>query len=155
MIVNGKFFHVYILDTVDTIKIRIANQLNTLPQFLLFKKPLSVDSDIVEVENLIDLVWEKETLKMPSVSENIKRELEQIFIATHVALKEHESEDNILGILLKSIDGLSLDPSELWRKREQIIKSFNKERRDIFSSVEYSIHFFKEFENKPDRKSVV
>lgn len=151
MIVNGKFFHVYILDTVDTIKIRIANQLNTLPQFLLFKKPLSVDSDIVEVENLIDLVWEKETLKMPSVSENIKRELEQIFIATHVALKEHESEDNILGILLKSIDGLSLDPSELWRKREQIIKSFNKERRDIFSSVEYSIHFFKEFENKPSK----
>ena len=54
--VNGIEFPVYELDTIETLKERIALYFNTLPKYLFFSPELKLDSGKVKVTDILDII---------------------------------------------------------------------------------------------------
>ena len=134
MLVNGKRFQVYTVDTVDTILKRIASELSTLPKWLVFSptRPLTkkdFESDDLRVENYLDRIMNSESLDLPKgpfPPDVTMEEVQDIFIASNSFLDEMgANRSSFLAMIGKN---LYKDGEAIWRKRDAVL---GKLKRDI------------------------
>jgi hypothetical protein len=163
MKINDKNFKVYISDTVDTIKDRIAVSMNTLPKYLVFTPELESPSqtgDLV-VMNALDPVLKSNECKFPEdrldFNKVTREEAEQFFIATHditnTNTKMNESE--MILLLTYKISGLTvLSLTEIWKNRVDIRKKMRDKIAKLRKEVEETTVSFEAFENIPSIKTV-
>jgi hypothetical protein len=151
MQINGNNFKVYLSDTVETIKNRIAVSLNTLPEYLIFDPEIqsATQSGNITVVNALTPVLQAHSLKFPE--ENIdfnvvKREdAERFFIATHTITKKTNEE---IKTILRFITGLRLLTAEsIWQSRASILKKMREKLDKLKSEVNSTVEAFEEFEN--------
>jgi len=160
MQVNGNNFKVYLSDTVDTIKDRIAISMNTLPQYLVFTPELESPSqtgDLVVV-NALDPVLNSTEYKFPEDKldfNKVNREdAERFFIATHDITSAKMNESEMILFLTYNISGLTLNLSEIWDNRADIRKKMRDKIAKLRQEVEATAVSFEAFENIPSIKTV-
>lgn len=78
VIVNGEEFPVYQLDTPESITIRIASSMGTIPEYLYYPKgfPSEIDEDTeIVVEDLLELIKESDTTNFRDFLKSIEPKL--------------------------------------------------------------------------------
>jgi hypothetical protein len=161
MQINGKTFNVYLSDTVNTIKDRIAVSMNTLPQYLVFTPELESPSQTgnLVVVNALDPVLNSKEYKFPEdkidFSKVSREEAERFFIATHDITNAKMNEPEMIMFLTYNISGLStLNPREIWNNRADIRKKMRDKIAKIRQEVDETTISLEEFENIPSIKTV-
>jgi len=161
MQINGKNFKVYLSDTVDTIKARIAVAMNTLPQYLVFAPELESTSqtgDLVVV-NALDPVLNSKEYKFPEDKLDFNKvgreDAERFFIATHDITNAKMNESEMILFLTYNISGLAaLNLREIWNNRTDIRKKMRDKITKLRQEVEETTASFEAFENIPSIKTV-
>lgn len=156
--INGKKIKIYDLDTIDSIIIRIASQLKTIPKYLYFPKGIpsinefNTDNDI-QVEDLLLYIKENsnddfnklfEKIK-PKIYDNSINEYDDIFklfIAFNKLLEQTKDKSMLSSFILflkstindKYIPNINrIDIYQLWEERKEIREYIN---RQIISNEE-------------------
>ncbi|MEA3457732.1 MAG: hypothetical protein U9R21_03550, partial [Candidatus Thermoplasmatota archaeon] len=161
MQINGKNFKVYLSDTVNTIKDRIAISMNTLPQYLVFDPELespAQTSNLTVVNALASILNSKE-LKFPEDKidfDKINRgEAERLFVVTHDISGANKTEAEIETLLTYVITGLTaLNAKTIWKDRHNIRKKMRDKIDKLHRKVKTTTAAFEEFENIPSIKTV-
>jgi hypothetical protein len=160
MQINGKNFKVYLSDTVDTIKDRIAISMNTLPQYLVFTPELESPSQTgdVTVVNALDPVLNSKEYKFPEAKLDFgkvsREDAERFFIATHDITTSKMNESEMILFLTFNISGLTaLNLREIWDNRADIRKTMRDKIAKLRQEVETTTPSFEAFENIPPIKT--
>jgi hypothetical protein len=156
MKINDKVFETFLFDNVDSIKNRIAVQMNTLIKYLIFDpeiKKVTQDNNIV-VTNILEPVLNKDSLVFPTIDENnlknIEREeFEKFFIITNNNLK-NVYEGFLNGIFLQMKQHLTIDPEKVWKDRDNFLKKYNNEFNKLKNDVEIQTQQSIEFQRMPE-----
>lgn len=166
MQINGKNFKIYLSDTVETIKSRIAVSKNTLPQYLLFNPELESPSqtgNLIVVNMLTPLLNSTQTnfpedeIDFDKVS---REEAERLFVATHdivLTLDKTPGKTNaeIELFLTFAITGLKvLDAKTIWKERVSIRKNMKNRITKLREEVEATTKILETFENIPSINTV-
>ena len=160
MQINGKNFKVYLSDTVDTIKDRIAVSMNTLPQYLVFDPELESPAqtgNLVVVNALAPILNSKE-ITFPEDRVNFdkisKEEAERLFVVTHDITSTDKTETDIEMFLTYVIKGLTaLNAKTIWKDRRDIRKKMKDKMDKLKKEVDTTTIAFEEFENIPSIKT--
>lgn len=159
MKINNNVFETFLFDSVDSIKKRIAVQMNsasggpkgTLVKYLVFTpeiRSVTQDNNII-VTNILEPVLYKDGLNFPIIDEekfkNIRREeFEQFFIVTNTELK-NVANDEFLNMLLMTMTNFTVDPKKVWKERNDYLKKYNNEidklRNDVVIHTQKSMEF--------------
>jgi hypothetical protein len=161
MQINGKNFKVYLSDTVDTIKDRIAISMDTLPQYLVFDPELESPAqtgNLVVVNALAPILNSKE-FKFPEDRINFdkisREEAERLFVVTHDITSTDKTETDIEMFLTYVIKGLTvLNAKTIWKDRRDIRKKMKDKIDKLRKEVDTTTRSFEEFENIPSIKTV-
>lgn len=162
MQINGKNFKVYLSDTVDTIKDRIAVSKNTLPQYLVFTPELESPSQtgnlvvtnvLAPVLNSKEFTFPEDKLDFNKVS---REEAERFFVATHdITNATDKTENDMIMFLTYAIKGLTaLGVNAIWKDRFEIRKKMRDKIAKLRGEVEATTSAFEDFENIPSVKTV-
>ena len=161
MQINGKNFKVYLSDSVDTIKDRIAASMNTLPQYLVFTPELESPSQTgaLIVVNALDPVLNSKVYKFPEdkldFNKVSREDAERFFIATHDITSAKMNESGMILFLTYNISGLTaLNLREIWDNRADIRKKMRDKIAKLQQEVEETTVSFEAFENIPSIKTV-
>ena len=159
MQINGNNFKIYISDTVNSIKDRIAVSMNTLPQYLVFNPELtsSTQGGDIHVFNVLTPILNSTESKFPEDLVNFdkisREEAERIFIATHdLNNAEDGAIDLLLGFVITGITTLS--PVAVWKDRVNIRNKMKEQIDKLRKDVETTTVYFEEFENIPSIHTV-
>lgn len=153
MLINGKSFPLYLMDTKDTIIKRIASEMNTEPKWLVFSplfdnfiKGTTADEVKYLVIDTLKSFYKSNSLSFPGRGietpiEIPNSELERIFLSTNIPL--NIADDNKLKIFFFSIrkSFLNIDIDLVWRERKEIN---DKLRKSIENNKKYVSEFVKE-----------
>ena len=160
MQINGKNFKVYLCDSVDTIKDRIAISMKTLPQYLVFTPELESPSQTgdLTVVNALDPVLNSKEYSFPEdkvdFSKVSREDAERFFIATHNITSKKMNETEMILFLTFNIKGLTaLNLTEIWNNRDDIRKTMRDKIAKLRQEVETTTPLFEEFENIPPIKT--
>lgn len=153
MQLNDQTFTTYVSDTVQTIEERIAFELKTLPEWLMFQspRPTSVDQYIKSNLNVIDYLrfvlnqTHLDLPKHPYPRDVTEKQVHDLFIATNVILES--SSDRQRQLLFHTIKGSYRDVELIWMDRTSIIGQFKKALRNNENLVTNTIEKFIEFDN--------
>jgi hypothetical protein len=160
MQINGKSFKVYLSDTVDTIKNRIAVSKNTLPEYLVFTPELESPAQTgdIKVVSALEPVLNSKEYKFPESKldfNKVRREdAERFFVATHDITNSNMNENEMIMFLTYNISGLTLNLREIWNNRAEIRKKMRDKVAKLRKEVEETITSFEAFENIPSIKTV-
>ena len=161
MQINGKNFKVYLSDTVDTIKDRLAVSMNTLPQYLVFTPELESPSQTgnLTVTNALAPVLNSKTFTFPEdqldFTKVSREEAERFFVATHDINTTDKTETDMVMFLTYAIKGLTaLGVSAIWKDRSEIRKKMRDKIAKLRREVEATTASFEAFENIPSIKTV-
>jgi len=156
MQINGKKIKVYLSDTVDTIKDRIAISMNTLPQYLVFDPELentSQTGNIVVVNVLASIINSKDTV-FPEDKINFdkisREDAERLFIVTHDITNSNKSAEDIKMFLTYTISGLTtLNAITILNDRQTIMNKMKDNLDRLKKKVDATTLAFEEFDNIP------
>ena len=168
MIINNNVFKTFLFDNVDSIKNRIAVQMNTLVKYLVFDPEIKkVTQDNITVTNILEPVLNKDTLIFPidEIDENNfknipREEFEKFFIFTNIDLNNSQfflNQQNISnqyqqtfldGILL-TLKNITVD-SKVWKERNSFLKKYNDEFDKLKNEVEIHTQQSIEFQRIPE-----
>lgn len=159
MQINGKNFKVYLSDTVDTIKDRIAISMNTLPRYLAFDPEFeSTEQTNVSVVNILAPVLYSKEIRFPEDQLNFdkisREEAERLFVVMHDITGTDKTETDIEMFLTYVITGLTLNAKTIWKDRHDIRKKMKDEIDKLRKKVDETTSAFEEFENIPSIKTV-
>nr|UPA43724.1 145R [Iridovirus CN01]UPA43885.1 145R [Iridovirus CN01] len=150
MKVNGKFFKVYMCDTISTIKDRIASKLNTIPFYLSFSPEIDVDFDNgdYKVRTVLDPILNSNSITFPSHLINFdiigRDKAERIFLATHQFNNKPRDE---IETMLKLFNGfITGNVLSIWDNRQTEFEVFKKEVQKLKDKTEKIEQSFQEFE---------
>ena len=154
MQINGNNFKVYLSDTVDTIKNRIATTMNTLPQYLVFNPEIKNPSQTgnILVTNVLRYLLNSVEVKFPEekidFSKISREDAERFFIATHDLNNDKVSDVEVF--LDFVITGLTaLNARAIWKDRANIKKNLYAKINKLKDQVNETVRTFEEFENIP------
>ena len=158
MIINNNVFETFLFDNVDSIKNRIAVQMNTLLKYLIFDpeiKKVTQDNNIT-VTNILEPVLNKDTLIFPIDEINFKNipreEFEKFFIFTNIDLNNlNESNESnhgkdVLDMVLITLKNITIDSLKFWKEERNAFKKkyndeFDKLKNDVETHTQRSIEF--------------
>lgn len=168
MIINNNVFETFLFDNVDSIKNRIAVQMNTLVKYLIFDPEIKkVEDDTnITVTNILEPVLNKDTLIFPidEIDENKfknipREEFEKFFIFTNIdlnnqqtMLNQNESNEsnkhrqNVLDMILLTLENITIDSVKWWKEERNAFKKkyndeFDKLKNDVEAHTQQSIEF--------------
>jgi len=164
MIINNNVFETFLFDNVDSIKNRIAVQMNTLVKYLIFDPEIKKEQDNITVTNILEPVLNKDTLIFPidEIDENNfknipREEFEKFFIFTNIDLnkqqtmlnQQNESNQygqNVLDMVLLSLENITIDSNKWWKEERNAFKKkyndeFDKLKNDVETHIQRSIEF--------------
>ncbi|MGL5961852.1 MAG: hypothetical protein ACRCZ0_07850 [Cetobacterium sp.] len=172
MIINNNVFETFLFDNVESIKNRIAVQMNTLLKYLIFDPEIKkITQDNITVTNILEPVLNKNTLIFPideinkNNFKNIPREeFEKFFIFTNVDLnnqqtilnqqnKSNESNrgNDVLSMILITLKNITIDSLKFWKEeRNAFKKKFNDEFDKLKNDVEIHTQRSIEFQRIPE-----
>lgn len=164
--INGIDFPIYVTDTIESIKNRIAATWDppTLAKYLVFNPPLTdlktfkSQTDVV-VRDILSEIRYVEDMELPQIDlpEDNKldkqEDIEKVFIAYNAYLTRTDPKN--VRMLTMAMKGLTINKYDAWLKRDYTIKTLEKaienNKRTILSALEK----IKEFDNIPRVKSTV
>ena len=143
MLVNGREFKINIIYTRVSAIERIAADLDSHPDFLIFSpKHPSLDdlaspaTTVVDVLNTYVRNQDGVTPIIPEIPDGATRErLEKIFVATNTLLAGMDSVARKL-VFLSMRSSLKIDPERAWDDRQNIVEMLNKSLAKIARGVQ-------------------
>ena len=120
MKINGKNFKVYLCDTVDTIKARIAVSMQTLSEYLVFEPELESPTQTgdLTVTNVLTPILKATNRKFPEdqldFSKIDRAEAERIFVVTHtigddaVMQTDESNAETLMTFVIKGLTALGV-----------------------------------------------
>ena len=154
MKINNNVFETFLFDSVESIKKRIAVQINngdanskgTLVKYLVFDPEIksATQNTNVTVTNILESVLYKAGLNFPiqSSDENSfkkisREELEQFFIVTNTDLTSvtGDTNDEFINALLMTMTNFTIDPKKAWKERNDFLKKYNANSKCIKITV--------------------
>lgn len=160
MQINGKSFKVYLSDTVDTIKDRIAISMNTLPQYLVFDPKLEspMQTGNLVVNNALEPIVNSKEVTFPEDKVNFNKisreEAERLFVVTHDITNTDKTDKEIEMFITFIITGLTLNAKTIWKDRVDIRKKMKDKIDKLRKEVDATTLAFNEFENIPSINTV-
>lgn len=174
MIINNNVFETFLFDSVESIKNRIAVQMNTLVKYLIFNPEIKniTQKNNITVTNILEPVLHKNTLIFP-IDEinknNFKQipleEFEKFFILTNIDLNNQQTiidqsndssnryRQNVLDIVLFTLKNITIDSKKWWKEeRNSFQKKYNNELNDLKNDVENQTRQSTEFQRIPEIK---
>jgi hypothetical protein len=141
VIINGKKFKIYDLDSIHTFKDRLASELSTLPEYLYFPDGLTytdLKKDKINVENILDEII-KSAGKNESVLDlinSIKNKLSKINIGDKIVAvwlgynKKLEENVNKMGDTILNAISKDLIKNRVYLTHTQFMREWNDRNRN-------------------------
>ena len=164
MKINGKNFKVYLCDTVDTIKARIAVSMQTLSEYLVFEPELESPTQTgdLTVTNVLTPILKATNRKFPEdqldFSKIDRAEAERIFVVTHtigddaVMQTDESNAETLMTFVIKGLTALGV--GAIWKERHDIKKKMRDKIAKLREVVDATKQAFEEFENIPSIRTV-
>ena len=135
--INGEEFDVYVTDSFETIKDRVASYFESMWKYLKFSPTTPTDIQDFEgdftVENLLDSILDQDDLHFSDLRErvetdypnlDIEKDVEEPFIAFNKLFEEDPN-------ALRAAQGFNVSVGEVWGKRDVIKKVLLRKIRDV------------------------
>jgi len=154
MKINGEIFNIYLSDTVDTVRNRLAVSMITLPEYLTFTPKLTMQAEELTVVNEIAPLLGSALTAFPENQINFdvinREDAERLFIATHDLQNTLTDPAQINAYLNYVITGITISSANAIWKERNIIKQKMKTRIDkLRKDVNETTKLFEEFEQIP------
>lgn len=159
MKINGKIFNIYLSDTVDTIRNRLAVSMNTLPEYLSFTPELTMQAEKLTVVNEIAPILGSVLTEFPANLINFdvinREDAERLFVATHDIQNSLKDSTQINAFLNYVITGvITTSTNVIWKERNSIKQKMKAKIDKIRKDVNETTKLFEEFEQIPSIETV-